>query len=352
MRIARLLALLLIASGASSAGQLLADQVFDRYAPLAASDEFSRRIFSPALHDRLMRFQDFTGIRAAAHSVDLKSERFDLYVPDTRPAGGYGLIVFVSPLERWPLTADWKKYLNRYGVIYVSALSAGNQQNVYKRRIPLALHALENVKARYPVDPSRTTISGFSGGSRTAIRIAAAYPDLFTGALLIGGAKVMGEEDFAPPPQPLMNLFQRRMRIVYSTGRHDMPNQRVDRRSIGALKERCVAGVFKYSERDIGHEVPDFNTLQRVFTRLEQPLDEVALQQQTNCSTALALRVDADVAAAEQAYRQGNPQLSGELLAAADQAWGGLAAERIVALARVLAPGFNEPSDETPTPTN
>ncbi len=345
------LAALSLGSAHSRAGELLDNQIFDRYSPLVAADEFSRRVFSPTTHDRLQRYQAHTGIRAVAHTVDLSKERFDLFIPKTQPAKGYGLIVFVSPIQRWPLTHDWKKVLDRTGYIYVSALRSGNEQNVYKRRIPLALHALENVKARYPIDPDRVVISGFSGGSRTAIRIAAGYADVFSGALLIGGAKVMGEEDFAPPPLEIMAQLQRKMRVVYSTGRHDMPNQRLDGRSIAALQERCVAGVFRYSERDISHEVPDFKTMRRVLNRLETALDAQDLEQQAECARTLALRIDGDVGAAQIAFRAGDTAQAGELLGAADLAWGGLAAEPIVELARQLAPGFSDaPTSSTSQP--
>ncbi len=336
-------AVLVLSCNAGQAGTLLSDQVFDRYSPLAAADEFSRRVFSPTTHDRLQRYQQHTGIRAVAHTVDLRDERFDVFIPKLKPPGGYGLIVFVSPIPHWPLTHDWKKILDRTGYIYVSALRSGNEENVYKRRIPLALHALENIRARYPIDPQRTVISGFSGGSRTAIRIAAAYADVFSGALLIGGAKVMGEEDFAPPPLEIMQQLQRNMRVVYSTGRHDMPNQRLDGRSIAALQERCVAGVFRYSERNISHEVPTFKMMQRVLARLDKPLDATALAQQSQCADTLGARVATDVAAAQAAYRKGDSALAGELLGAADLAWGGLAAEPMIELARQLAPGFSDP---------
>jgi predicted esterase len=339
MRTLGLLCLILVANVAN-AGQLLVDQVFDRYSPLVAADEFSRRVLSPTTSDRLQRFQVEIGHHAKEQTVNLADERFDVFIPTRKPAAGYGLIVFVSPIVRWPLTYDWKKVLDRSGIIYVSAVRSGNQQNVYERRIPLALHALENVRARYPIDSERVIISGFSGGSRTAIRIAAAYADVFTGALLIGGAKVMGEEDFAPPPAPIMEQLQRRMRVVYSTGKLDMPNRRLDGRSIEALETRCVAGVFKIAEGDIGHEVPDRKTLERALKRLQQPLDEELLASQGRCAAQLAVRVDADVGAAEQAYQAGQLALAGERLGAADLAWGGLAADRLIALARLVAPGF------------
>lgn len=331
--------LMLLAASAAQAGQLLQEQIFDQYSPLVAADEFSRRVFSPTTHDRLQRFQAHIGRRAVEHTVNLADERFDLYVPAKQPAAGYGLLVFVAPVEYFPLTHDWKKALDRAGVIYVAARRSGNQQNVYERRIPLALHAVWNVKARYPIDPQRITISGYSGGSRTAIRIAAAYADVFTGALLIGGAKVMSEEDFAPPPAELMSLLQRRMRIVYSTGSEDMPNLRLDARSREALKAHCVAGVYKISERGIGHEVPDRKTMERVFARLDRPIDAAALEEQSRCATEIARRATADVDAAEQAYEQGHLQEAGEMLGAADLNWGGLVADRLIALARKIAPG-------------
>ena len=52
----------------------------------------------------------------------------------------------------------------------------------------------------------------------------------------------------------------------------------------------------------------------------------------------LLAQVEADLAAAEQAYAAGNAKRAGELLGAADIVWGGLASERLVKLARLLAP--------------
>lgn len=350
----------LLAAAAVHAGELLEAQVFDRYSPLAAADEFSRRVFTPTTFDRLQRYQQAIGRRAMEQTINLVDERFDVYLPSRKPASGYGLIVFVSPLPRWRLTYDWKKVFDRSGVIYVSARRSDNQQNVYNRRMPLALHALENIQARYPIDPQRVVISGFSGGSRTAIRLAAAYADVFTGALLIGGAKVMGEEDFAPPPLAIMKQMQTRMRVVYSTGKQDTPNRRLDGRSIAALQARCVAGVFKIAQGNIGHDVPGLKTLEKALQRLDLPLEAHLLATQQQCAPQLSKRVEADVRAAELAFEQHQLSIAGEKLGAADLAWGGFATERLVALARQLAPGFVQPAadvdqqrpaqDATPNP--
>lgn len=333
-----LLFTLAAAAPAAGAGELLENQVFDRYSPLAAADEFSRRVFSPTTFDRLQRFQQHIGKKPVEQTVDLSAERYDIWVPETRPERGYGLLVFVSPVPRWDLTRDWKKELDRAGIIYVSARRSGNAENVYERRIPLALHALENIRARYPVDADRTYVSGFSGGSRTAVRIAAAYADVFHGALLVGGAKVIGEEDFAPPPIELMTLLQRRMRVVYSTGGNDTPNRVLDARGRHEMEKRCVAGVFDISQRRLDHWVPLARTLRKAIERLDAPLAEADLAAQAQCMPGLMNAVEADLAAAEQAFAAGDAKRAGELLGAADIAWGGLASERLVRLARLLAP--------------
>lgn len=323
---------------AAASGELLEAQVFERHSPLAAVDTFSRRVFSPTTFDRLQRFQQHIGKKPVEQTVNLAVERYDLWVPETRPERGYGLLVFVSPMPRWNLTRDWKKELDRAGIIYVSARRSGNEENVYERRMPLALHAVENIAVRYRIDPERVYISGFSGGARTAVRIAAAYADVFHGALLIGGAKVIGEEDFAPPPVELMTLLQRRMRLVYSTGGNDTPNRVLDARGRDEMEKRCVAGVFDVSQRRLDHWVPTARTLRKAIERLDAPLSAAELAAQEACMPRLLAQVDADLAAAEKAFADGDLARAGELLGAADIAWGGLATERLNKLARLLAP--------------
>jgi poly(3-hydroxybutyrate) depolymerase len=61
-----------------------------------------------------------------------------------------------------------------------------------ERRIPLALLAAHNVMQRYPVDKERLYIGGMSGGSRVALRIALAFPDVFHALLLHSGSDRIG----------------------------------------------------------------------------------------------------------------------------------------------------------------
>jgi len=101
---------------------------------------------------------------------------------------GYALLVFVPP---WPdARVPWggPPSWNNTVVIFVSAANSGNDASILDRREPLALLAAQNVMRRYPIDPERVYVGGFSGGSRVALRIALGYPDVFHGALLNAGS--------------------------------------------------------------------------------------------------------------------------------------------------------------------
>src|SRR5207302_469453 len=92
------------------------------------------------------------------------------------------------------------------------------------RREPLALLAAHNLMRRYPVDPERVYVGGFSGGARVAMRLALGYPDLFRGAILNAGSDPIGGAEIPLPPRELFMRFQSSTRIVYVTGERDDPH--------------------------------------------------------------------------------------------------------------------------------
>jgi len=226
---------------------------FDVLSPLAAKPVFVERIFPPTLADRLQRFERASGVLAREHTVDLGEESFDVYVPAERPPAGYALMVFNSPMPVFPLPRDWRRVLDARGMVFVSAHRADNAQNVFERRLPLALHAHENVLRRLPVDPARTYVAGFSGGSRMAQRLALAYADVFRGVLLVGGSDPFGEDDVVPPHADRMQRFREETRVVFATGGSDLPNMVRDRRTRESFSAFCVAGVETISLPRTGH---------------------------------------------------------------------------------------------------
>lgn len=304
------------------------------YSPHARALEVSRRLLGPVTHDRVLRFTAREGIEVAEHDVDLASERYELVVPRKAPEKGYGVLVFVSPIEHFPLSFDLRRELDRRGIIYIAAYDSGNDQNVYKRRIPLALHGLAHVMANYPVDPGRVFVSGFSGGSRVAQRLATAYPDVFRAALLVGGSDAMGRDGFVPPPADLMRLYQTRMRLVVATGREDTPNRAKDGRSRATLEAYCTAGLAQVIPPRVGHAMPYGKSLAKALDALEQPVSEPP--DNAACRADLLAAVGSALDDAEALLEEGRLDQAAESLQSIDARYGGLASPRIEPLVRRL----------------
>ncbi|QBB69694.1 hypothetical protein ELE36_04515 [Pseudolysobacter antarcticus] len=151
---------------------LHSDVVFDLYSPLASSEEMLGRLMSPLWNERMHDKIATSEQTLVEQSITLAQERFTVYIPKgDKPAGGYGLLVFILPWDKAKFPPRWLPEFDKHGVIAITASNSGNDRNVLERRIPLALSAYENIARRYTVDRSRVYIGGLSGGSRVALRI-------------------------------------------------------------------------------------------------------------------------------------------------------------------------------------
>src|SRR5205807_8781048 len=166
------LALLLLLAAHPARGEtgLLRDVVFVDYTPLSGNLELARRLLTPLAAATLPQRVAGSGKRLAEQPIELSEERFIVYVPAAPPRQGYGLLAFVPPWPEASLPPRWAATLDRQGVIFVSAARSGNDASVLARREPLALLAAHNLMQRYPVDPERVYVGGFSGGARVAMR--------------------------------------------------------------------------------------------------------------------------------------------------------------------------------------
>ncbi|HEY2276505.1 MAG TPA: PHB depolymerase family esterase [Steroidobacteraceae bacterium] len=212
---------------------------FDAYSPLSASAEIVRRLLSPLAAAEVQRSLASSSERLSEQSIDLETERFVLYVPAHAPADGYALLAFVPPWDEAQLPHGWAPVLDRYGVIFVSAAHSGNSADVIGRREPLALLAAWNVMQRYRVDPQRVYVGGFSGGSRVALRLGLAYPDLFRGALLNAGSDPLDAGPPSPPPVSCSRASSSRRASCSSRE----STTRCTCRWTGRASNRCVSGA-------------------------------------------------------------------------------------------------------------
>ena len=303
--------------------------------PLASTAEIVRRTFSPTSQDRLRQVIENGGKAPPEYSIDAGKEELQLYVPPLPPGGRYGLLVYVMPAHSLQLPEDWLGPLAKAGFIYVSAQRTGNSQSVLERRIPLAVHAYDYVKSRYPIDPDKVFIGGFSGGSRMAQWTAMAYPDIFRGAMLTGGSLQIGEYEVVLPPRELALQFLSRSRLVFATGSEDALNGGIDRRNRKVLESLCFRGYTRASQLRLGHQPPRGGGLAVVLKELQKPVPEDPAFAQ--CIAGLDEDIARRLADVEALMAAGRMQEAGLRLGEMEDRYGGLAGDRAVPLARAIS---------------
>jgi predicted esterase len=309
--------------------------VFADYPPLARTSELLRRQLSPLGAEEVRKALASSGKPLLEQSVDLAKERFTVYVPPHAPPQGYGLMVFVPPWDDARLPVGWAAVLDRYGMIFVSAARSGNDENVFERREPLAMLAAGNVMLRYPVDRAHVYIGGFSGGSRVALRLAMAYPDVFRGALLNSGSDPLGDEQRPLPPKDLFLRFQEDSRIVYVSGEEDPNSLSMDAASYRSLNEWCVFGLHAHVTPRVGHEVANPIALSGALRALLVPALP-SPQKLAACRADLEKRLTAQLDKVQSLIGAGERPQAQKLLIETDRHFGGLAAPRSLELQSAL----------------
>lgn len=320
------------AQHALAGGEISRDVVFSDYSERSSSAELARRLLSPLTAAQLER-QTRSGKKMVEQSIKLSGEKFLVYIPSPRPARGFGVLVFVPPWQDARLPQGWAPALDRYGVIFVTAARSGNDESVFDRRGPLALLAAQNIIRRYPVDPQRVYIGGFSGGSRVALRLALGYPDLFRAAILNAGSDPIGNSQIPLPPKDLFFQFQSSSHIVYVTGAVDAFQLSSDMASMHSMREWCVFDVEDHAEPSAGHEVAGSTALSWALSALmhEARPDSGKL---AGCRSAIEEALKLKIRQVESLVAGGHHDDAQKLLAKIDAQYGGLAAPRSVELAQ------------------
>ena len=314
---------------AADAPGLQRDLVFEQPSPLAHPERVLERMASPlagaAMRERLH------AARAGADAdpwpaLDLAGERFELFVPDgTPPEPGFGLVVFVPPWEEQGLPADWLPVLQRHRLAMVTAARSGNAQDVGIRRVPLALHAVENVRSRLRIDPARVYAAGFSGGSRVALRLAVGWPDVFRGGLLNAGSDPLGNAEVPLPEPGLFDRLERISRLVYFSGTRDAPAIAADRASRRSATELCMSGTDVFTIAGGGHEPAGAQAIARALRALEAPPDGAASG--AACRERRSRRIAREAHAIAALVDAGDHARAARALVEFDLRWGGLARE-------------------------
>jgi Esterase PHB depolymerase len=298
--------------------------IFTEYSPLSRCVELARRTLSPLANVEIAK----ANVKApplCLQAIDLQRETFFVHVPASRPPRGYGLLVFIHPSKDDHVPSGWAPVLDEHGMIYVSAYRSGNEENILDRRIPLAVLGAYNIMQRYPIDGDRVYIGGFSGGSRVAMRVALAYPDLFRGVLLNAGSDPIGDGGAMLPSTDLFDKFQRSSRVVYITGSEDSWNVQHDMVSRDSLQALCVFGTSAERMFGIGHRIAAASFVDRALTTLDlpPPVDEGKL---SACKMRIAKALAADLRSVTELVDRHKLHDARRALIKADLRYGGLAA--------------------------
>jgi pimeloyl-ACP methyl ester carboxylesterase len=185
------------------------------------------------------------------------------------------------------------------------------------------------------VDPQHVYVGGFSGGSRIALRLALAYPDLFRGALLNAGSDPLDAGPPSPPARALLERFQESTRIVFVTGEHDELHLSMDRASLESMRQWCVFDTATEITAGAGHELAGPAALSRALVALGSHARPDAARLAA-CRDALDGRLAARLARIRSLIDDGRRGEASRLLEETDRQFGGLAASQSVALAAGL----------------
>lgn len=221
---------------------------------------------------------------------ELKERGHSEYLPDYSPSGEAcevtvalpagarpGLLLWLNPDSMGELPrAEWREVLARHRLVLVIPKNAGNDRHV-SVRIGLLLDCLKATERRYPVEPDRVFVGGFSGGAKSALRAMFLYPDVFRGAVLAGGAVYYravpalsdgrGRTWPAGLSTPRDLVLARRYPFVFVSGTMDMNfgnvSDVVAQMKTDGFRVHLIGGVQ-------GHEPPSAHLLDDALTILER----------------------------------------------------------------------------------
>ncbi|GAA6169250.1 hypothetical protein NBRC116591_30610 [Sessilibacter corallicola] len=141
---------------------------------------------------------------------------WQVYLPENySPENPPGLLVYISPGNSGEIPDDWQDIMDELNLIWIGADNSGNNVDTHKRLTYALLAPRAIAHNRYPVNPDRVYLSGFSGGGRVASLLASDFPSIFKGAIYNSGANKW--LNMTPEKLEVM----KNNRYVFITGRED-----------------------------------------------------------------------------------------------------------------------------------
>jgi pimeloyl-ACP methyl ester carboxylesterase len=197
---------------------------------------------------------------------------------------------------------------------------------------------------RYPIDPNRVYVGGFSGGARVAEKVAFAYPEVFKAALIHSSADPVGSPELALPPPDLWRLAQARTRVVFLTGSSDLLPKEMAEKTTRSLRHWCLYDSESQLMPWRGHNTANAAAFDAAFAALESHA-VIDRAQQRACLADRDRDLQAALGRTRAAVAGADKAAAKREVLALDGAFGGLAAPDVIELADRCACGiFEEPA--------
>lgn len=307
--------------------------------PLATRDAVARRLLHGYQYRRVTALAASRGDDLSSLAFDPAAERWQVYAPPRCAAGeACGALVWIHPWNDASLPRDWARVLDARALVYVSARRSGNEEDVVDRRVPLALLGLAGVQASYRIDPDRTYVGGFSGGGRTASRIATGYADVFSGGMFVATSDGVGTSEVPLPGGAALDALLTKNRYAFIVGTEDPANADYTRRAHRQYRESCVLDAELFTVSGWHHRNVDGRWLARLIDALDRghraPATDTAA-----CRARLEAAGGAEIDAARERLAAGDREGARERALDAHRRYGGLIAAAFEALIAELEPG-------------
>ena len=249
---------------------------FKKYSPFSDTKSLSKRI-----RISMERGPDND------HHYNIERESFEVYMPESYdPNTPFGLIVWISPSPDGNIKhyQGSEELMEKHKLIWVGANNSGNHEDVYKRRVPLALDAAYNMQKLYNIDRDRVYVAGLSGGGRVASITAFHHSDVYDGGIFIIGANywqrmaVPGENGFwqagySKPRQGYLVRAKKFGRYVLLTG--DTDGNRLQMHTYYENGySKFLNNVLYIQVPGMGHEVPPAEEFDKALQYLDKPLSQ------------------------------------------------------------------------------
>jgi pimeloyl-ACP methyl ester carboxylesterase len=196
-------------------------------------------------------------------TYDSKRQFYELYVPVGAGAKTpCGIVLFLSAGKSPVGFPNFERACKEFNLIFACPYDAGNDVDP-PRRVRIALDVLDDVRRKYPTNPDRTYIGGFSGGARVASAIAFALPELFGGLIGVCAADNLRDESW---------LTQRavdRLSVALLTGDGDFNRGELETFRGPLLKELGVRTTVRVYGK-MGHSMPNAQQVVEIVRWLDE----------------------------------------------------------------------------------